>query len=266
MPIALFAATVAVTTVGVAAGWVAVGYGAHWRTTSENRPKLRDYVSAFGPEVMATLRTWMGYATGMSAVPPFSPIVDGGGPPIALIHGYMMNRSSMAWLGRGLRARGFANVTSLEARPHRASMEVQAEALANDLRRWSAHAGGAKIIVVAHSQGGLLTRVALAKYPDLPIAGVVTIGSPHAGTVLAQMARAPNAKQMRYGSEFLRDLPRPSVPFVSIYSNLDNIVFPKETSLFGRSIELPGIGHHALCFSPEVLSATVEAFADFRLS
>ena len=266
MPIALFAVAIATTTAGVAAGWVAIGYGTHWRTTAKGRPTLRSYLRAFGPEWVSTIRTWVGYPSALMPVGPFAPFVAGGGPPIALIHGYMMNRSSMAWIGKQLRARGYANVTSLEARPHAATMEVQAEALAQDIRRWSEHAGGVKVIIVAHSQGGLLTRVALSKDPTLPIAGVVTIGSPHAGTVMAQAARTANAKQMRYGSEFLRDLPKPEVPFVSIYSDLDNIVFPKETSRFGRCVELPGIGHHALCFSPAVLSAVVEAFADFRLS
>ncbi|MEZ0311956.1 MAG: esterase/lipase family protein [Myxococcota bacterium] len=266
MPIALFAVAIATTTAGVAAGWVAIGYGAHWRATASGRPKLGKYLRAFGPEWISTIRTWVGYPSALTPVGPFAPFVPAGGPPIALIHGYMMNRSSMAWIGKQLRARGYGNVTSLEARPHAATMEVQADALAHDIRRWSEHAGGAKVIVVAHSQGGLLTRVALSKDPTLPISGVVTIGSPHAGTVMARVARTANAKQMRYGSEFLRDLPKAEVPFVSIYSDLDNIVFPKETSRFGRCVELPGIGHHALCFSPEVLSAVVEAFSDFRLS
>lgn len=266
MPIALFAASIAATTVGVAAGWVAIGYSVHWRTAASARPPLRRYARAFVPEWLATIRTWVGYPSGMTALGPFAPVVADGGPPIALIHGYMMNRSSMAWFAKQLRARGYENVTSLEARPHAATMETQAEALAQDIRRYSEHAGGVPIIVVAHSQGGLLTRVALARDPSLPVRGVVTVGSPHAGTVMAQVSRTPNARQMRYGSQFLKELPEPSVPFVSIYSDLDNIVFPKETSRFGRCVELPGIGHHALCFSPEVLEAVVEAFADFRLS
>jgi pimeloyl-ACP methyl ester carboxylesterase len=266
MPIALFAMGIAASTAVVAAGWVAVGYGVHWHATEKARPKLKRYLRAFGPECLATIRTWMGYAGGVLPVGPFAPYVALGGPPIALIHGYMMNRSSMAWIAKQLRRRGYDNVTSLEARPLTADMQVQAESLAQDLRRWSEHAGGKKVIVVAHSQGGLLTRVALANHLDLPVCGVVTIGSPHGGTVLAQVARSANAKQMRYGSQFLRELPQPAVPFVSIYSDLDNIVFPKETSVFGRSVELPGLGHHALCFSPEVLSAVVDAFADFRLS
>ncbi len=266
IPIALFPVALVATTAAVAAAWVAIGYGAHWRATPIGRPNLGNYLRAFVPEWLATIRTWVSYPTALIPVGPFAPFVLDGGPPIALIHGYMMNRSSMAWIGKQLRARGYANVTSLEARPHAATMEVQASALAQDIRRWSEHAGGARVVIVAHSQGGLLTRVALSIDKELPIAGVVTIGSPHAGTVMAQAARTANAKQMRYGSEFLRGLPKPEVPFVSIYSDLDNIVFPKETSRYGRCVELPGIGHHALCFSPEVLSAVVAAFDDFRLS
>jgi pimeloyl-ACP methyl ester carboxylesterase len=202
----------------------------------------------------------------LAAAGPFAPYVRDGGPPIALLHGYMMNRSSMAWMAKGLKRRGHANVVSLEARPHRAMLEVQAEALARDLRRLSEHAGGVKVVVIAHSQGGLLARIAVTREPDLPVAGVITIGSPHAGTVLASVVRSPNGRQMRWNSPFLRELPAPPVPFVSIYSDLDNIVFPKETSKLGRSIELPGLGHHALCFSPRVLDAVLDAFGDFRFS
>ncbi len=237
----------------VAALWVAVGYTGHFIFTREARPSVLAYFRAFWPEWWASVRTWAAYPLAMLPVRSWPSFDARGGAPIVLVHGYMMNRASMFAMRRALVRNGYRNVLYVEPRPNMAALERQAEMFAGEVRRVSAWADNAPVTVIAHSQGGIIARVAIARHADLPVALVVSIGSPHAGTVMARPMTSPNGVQMRLGSAFLKDLPPPRVPFVSIYSNLDNIAFPKETSQFGRSIELRGLGHHALCVSSEVV-------------
>lgn len=243
---------------GVAAAWVVVGYVKHWNTSRpHDAGAFTVYAKTALVEWWATLRTWLVFATGIRKSGPWQALVPEAGPPIALVHGYMMNRSSMAWIARALRKRGFANLVLLDPRPIFAPLETQADWLADEVRRISAHCGGADVVLVAHSQGGLLSRIAAQRHPTLPLKQIFTIGSPHLGTLMATRSRTPNGVQMRYQSSFLQALTPPVVPLCSIYSDMDNIVFPKETSRLGESVELHGVGHHALCFSDVVVDAIV---------
>lgn len=239
---------------GTAAAWVGAGYAMHWRASGPHAPgDAKAYVSTAVGEWVATLRTWAVFGSGVFKSGVWRDYSPEAGPPIALVHGYMMNRSSMAWIAGALQRRGLGNLVLLEPRPKFAPLETQADWLAAEVRRLSEHCGGAKVVLIAHSQGGLLSRIAAQRHPDLPLQRIFTIGSPHMGTLMAARSRTPNGLQMRYKSPFLQALTAPVVPICSIYSDLDNIVFPKETSCLGESIELHGIGHHALCFSEQVV-------------
>jgi len=242
--------------------WVAIGYAGHFVATKAARPSLGEYVLAYCQEWWSNVRTWSAHPVAWLPAPRWDTYDAAKGIPIAMVHGYMMNRGCFFAMHRMLRHNGYGNLVYIEPRPLLAAIETQADAFADEVRKLSAWAGNRKVAIIGHSQGGLVARVAMVRHPDLPVALIISIGSPHGGTVLVRATRSPNGVQMRWGSPFLKSLPPPVVPFVSIYSDLDNIVFPKESSQLGQSIEVHGLGHHSLCLSPKVTPHVLAALAN----
>lgn len=236
--------------------WVLLGYAGHFvdaQRAGARRFGLARYARAFAGELVSSFLTWFAYPLGVARNRRPLCHAPGGGPPIVLVHGYMMNRSSLGRLRRWLERRGYTNVRCLDPRPLWADLDRQAARVAEDIRRISAACGGARVYGIGHSQGGLLLRVCAVRYPDLPLAKVITIGSPHRGTRIARLSPTQNAVQMRVGSPYLEGLGEPAAaPLVSIYSPLDNIVFPAETQKVGKALEVEPIGHHTLVMTPKI--------------
>ena len=89
---------------------------------------------------------------------------------------------------------------------------------------------------------------------------MITLGSPHHGTLLARIERSANGRQMRPDSAWLAALAAHeqsawACPLISIYSLDDNIVLPATSArLHGaRNIELAGIGHISLPLARQVI-------------
>ena len=113
-------------------------------------------------------------------------------------------------------------------------------------------------MVVGHSMGGLVARACLRDpAARARIARIVTLGTPHHGSVLARWGPGRNARQMRPGSAWLAALnaqgPAP-VPLVSVFSWHDNFVAPQDSPLLAgaQNVALAGIGHLSLVFSDAV--------------
>jgi triacylglycerol esterase/lipase EstA (alpha/beta hydrolase family) len=132
--------------------------------------------------------------------------------------------------------------------------------------------GHEKIIILAHSMGGLVARAYLRDHGCAHIAKVITLGTPHRGTALANFGAGPNSRQMRWAgsagsmaNNWLRRLEQSESDavralFVSIYSHHDNIVSPQTSSQLAgaRNIEFHGIGHVALALNPMIQARVIE--------
>lgn len=183
----------------------------------------------------------------------------GASPAIVLVHGYLANRGCFRTLLRNLEAGGAGPFFTPSLRSWLAPIERLEAELASAIEALAASTGG-KVILVAHSMGGLGCRAYLARHGNAHVERVITIASPHQGTALASFGPGENARQMRRGSDFLRALARaegaqgPAVPFTSIYSAHDNLVAPQETSVlpWARNVAMHGIGHVDLLGSPEL--------------
>ena len=105
-----------------------------------------------------------------------------------------------------------------------------------------AAAGAPKLVIVAHSMGGLVARAWLRKHGGARLARVITLGTPHHGTCLASFGVGRNAAQMRRAgpadgleSEWLRALAAGESAatralVTSIYTHHDNIISPQTSS------------------------------------
>jgi predicted alpha/beta hydrolase family esterase len=171
--------------------------------------------------------------------------------PLVLVHGYFGNRGYYRPLVRWLESRGIGPIYVPNFRAAFATIEQFAVGLHEAIERIAAATGQDKVIVVCHSMGGLAARRYVMEHSDARVDRLITIASPHHGTALASLGIGANARQMRRGSEFLRELeaaearkPR-RFPATSIYSTHDNLVAPQETSLlpWAENLALAGLGH-----------------------
>ncbi len=176
------------------------------------------------------------------------------GVPVLLVHGYFGNRGYLRPLVRRLEAHGIAPLFVPNFPAAWTSIEAFAAVLDREIERIAAGTGQPRVVLVAHSMGGLAVREYLARRGPSKVARMVTIGSPHHGSALAAFGAGENARQMARGSRFLAELesaearaPR-GVPALSLYSAHDNMVAPQASSRlpWARNVVFPGYGHIAL--------------------
>jgi len=193
--------------------------------------------------------------------PPDSPATRSARPPVILVHGYLGNRGFWGALMRWLAKEGVSPVFAPNFPGTLTTIEVFAEALHEEIERIASATGQPQVVLVCHSMGGLATRRYLATHGGGRVARVITIASPHAGTILSRYGSGANAMQMRQDSSFLADLrrreeKREPVPFTSIYSRHDNMVTPHETSrlAWARNVPLERMGHISILQSPQTFA------------
>jgi len=180
--------------------------------------------------------------------------------PVVFVHGYVQNRVCFLGLARGLLRRGFAPLFGINY-PWFASLASNAARLDRFVEKVCAETGSPSVDLVCHSMGGLVA-VEMMRTPDRAsrarVRRCVTIATPHGGVVWQGPMLGAGAGMMRRGSKLLAEHAafRAAVPFLSIFSTHDNIVHPKETSQLalrgGKDIEVEGVAHLAILFSPRV--------------
>jgi triacylglycerol lipase len=178
---------------------------------------------------------------------------------VLLLHGFVCNRGLWnPWMNR-LHQAGIPYL-AINLEPVFGSIDRYVGAIEAAVRRMEAATSKAPV-VVAHSMGGLAIRAWLRQpAAQRRLHSVVTIGTPHAGTWLARFAMTENARQMREGSRWLRDLRAAELRttpgmFTCYFGNCDNIVFPaKNATLNGATNRhVPGVAHVHLAFHSAIL-------------
>ncbi len=185
--------------------------------------------------------------------------------PVLLVHGYFCNRALWRPLAKRLAERGHP-VGSVNLEPVFGSIDDYTPIVAAGIERLRASSGADRVALVGHSMGGLAARAALRQVGTEQVAGLVTLGTPHRGTLSARRALGRNAAQMRLGSEWLRALaaaePDEGYPNVTvILTHQDNIVVPAQPqSLPGaQTIAFAGVGHVELVYAASVHQAVCTA-------
>jgi len=181
--------------------------------------------------------------------------------PVLLLHGFGCNRGVWTKLRARLRSAGFAPVYAANLQPC-ADLQTHVTRAAQ-LVRTLAWQTRAPVHIVGHSMGGLVGRALLRVVEPGSVASLVTVGAPHAGTVLARWLPGPVGRQLRIGSAWLRALgaARPPIPLTCIYSLADNIVVPASSAALpgGLGVELTALGHFGLVRSARGTAAILAA-------
>jgi triacylglycerol esterase/lipase EstA (alpha/beta hydrolase family) len=192
--------------------------------------------------------------------------------PVLLVHGYGCNSGYWQAMSRVL-AHEHITHYALDLEPVFGDIDGFVPALENAATRVLQETGAPKLIVLAHSMGGLVVRAWLRDHGAGKVARIITLGTPHRGTALANFGWGANSRQMRWrgrgmageASLWLQRLAQGEDPaqralITSIWSHHDNIVSPQESSRLegARNIEVSGIGHVTLAFSPQVQNLVLQ--------
>ena len=203
---------------------------------------------------------------------------------IVLVHGY--DNHSNIWQATGIYQRlitsfGRQHAVFAVELPNKQPVDIQARSLNDQLSNIS-RSTNQPIILVGHSNGGLVARYLLTKNTGLNIQGLITIASPHLGSGAALVSHLFNNSSpfgvitdilgpshlktskilysnTRRGSNFLRRLnsmPHPNLCYVSIIRKkglLSNLVSAQDSqnmnnipALKGQSRILLSHDEHAL--------------------
>ncbi|WP_028103969.1 esterase/lipase family protein [Pseudoduganella violaceinigra] len=179
------------------------------------------------------------------------------GLPVLLVHGYGANGGFWVHLAAQLEEQGYSHAT-VDLEPVFGDIEQFAVQLEQAVQGLLAASRSDKVIIVAHSMGGLVARAWLRRFGAQHAARIITLATPHHGTDLAHMGPGHNARQMRRDAEWLAQLDAADRPqrglLTSIYSWHDNIIAPQNSCHLpgARNIALPGVGHVAMGRHPAI--------------
>ncbi len=187
--------------------------------------------------------------------------------PVVLVHGIFHNASAFHRFERVLGREGFRNLSTLELWTSIQSLEKMAEELKRFVRRALARCAHANPLgrarIVAHSLGGMVTRVALLD-PDFAslVDKVVFLGVPHGGNFFFRFPFPPCIRDLRSGSKLfarLRDEPLPGqVHYWNLRGGLDLVAKSQATFLpHVPNLIFDGIGHAGLLHDRNVIRTVV---------
>jgi triacylglycerol lipase len=184
--------------------------------------------------------------------------VDAAATPILLVHGIVDNHTIFSPLERALRRRGFTDLSSFDYGLLTSDVRATAQDLAVAVEKLVAESGYEKVHVIGHSLGGLVSRYYVQRMGGhRHVHTVVTLGTPHRGTVLARAGSVlPLVRQLRPDSDLIAELSEPApgcdTRFLAFYSDLDQLILPSRNAriehpdLRVRNVGVHGIGHMSL--------------------
>lgn len=188
--------------------------------------------------------------------------------PVLLIHGYGCNSGYWHHLGRKLST---AEIThhAIDLEPVFGEIDDYIPAIHAAIETLRRESGQERILIVAHSMGGLVARAYLRTHGAAHVAKVIALGVPHHGTGLAEIGIGKNSGQMRrvdnHPNGWLLQLAAQEnhahyALFVNIFSHHDNIVSPQTSSCLpdARNLAVSGIGHVSLAFHPKTQAMVME--------
>ena len=179
------------------------------------------------------------------------------GTPIVLVHGIFDNRSIFTLLRRGLHRRGFRSTYALNYSPWTDDIRSMAARLGDLVAQVCDETGHEQVHVIGHSMGGLIGRYLVQRLSgDDLVHTLVTLGTPHSGTLPAHVVPLELARHMRIGGALINELAEPApgcrTRMLAIWSDIDQLVIPQahgrldHPDLKARNVLIRGVGHLSL--------------------
>jgi len=154
---------------------------------------------------------------------------------VVLVHGINDSARSMSRIKRFLESRG-RRAYAISLKPNNASVSFDVMARQLDTFVTATLPAGEKFDLVAFSMGGLVARYYIQKLGGYGrVRRFVTLSTPNHGTFWAWLSGRRGVKEMRPGSEMLRDLngnagKLVSLDYTSIYTPFDLSILPATSS------------------------------------
>jgi triacylglycerol lipase len=201
--------------------------------------------------------------------------VEAASTPILLLHGMIDNRAIFTVLTRRLRARGFERVVTLNYSPVTNDIRVAAEGLAAQIEALVARTGYERIHVVGHSLGGLIARYYVQRLGgDARVHTLVTLGTPHHGTLAAHLVPFQLCRQLRPSSDLFTELDEPApgcrTRVVAFWSDVDQLVVPHDNArlrhpdLTTDNVQVYGVGHMSLPNNTTIVQKVAQVLGELN--
>lgn len=185
--------------------------------------------------------------------------------PVVLVHGIWDTRAVFDQMAASLTQEGYS-VHSLNLTPNDATVGL--ENLAGQVADYigKTFEENQPLNLVGFSMGGLVSRYYVQRLQGLKrVEQLITISSPHYGTMTAYVRDLPGYVQMRPGSEFLLDLQRDmmildQIHFTSLWTPWDVMIIPATSSKMpvGKNIEIKVLVHSLMLTNPDVIRCVID--------
>jgi len=187
--------------------------------------------------------------------------------PIILVPGYHMNRWSMGPLQYYLYRCGFQNIWAINNPMLKDDVWIYAEHLKEKVDQYYAQNNNQKIILIAHSMGGLVCRHYINKYGTDKVLCTISLGTPYRGTKTYRLGRGNVGRQFKPGSDVCNITEAPPLPHLIIRSTRDWVVVPFENTHLNGANEMiiTDAGHLGILVSIPVFQR-VHQFVDTLLT
>ena len=184
--------------------------------------------------------------------------VDAAETPILLVHGLIENHVIFTVMERALRRRGFQTLSRYDYGVLTHNIPRAAVRLGEAIQKLVAATGYECIHVIGHSLGGLIARYYVQRLGgDSHVHTLVTLGTPHQGTLLAWAAPLlPMVHQLAPSSPVIQELALPAVGcrtrFIAFHSDFDHLIVPSSNArldhpdLNVHNIAVHRVGHLSL--------------------
>jgi len=192
------------------------------------------------------------------------PVGAANGQPILLIHGYCNDGTVWTYHRRKLVNAGLGPIHIIHLGYPFRSIKDLAKKVADKLAEIARETNRSDALLIGHSMGGVVASYYATQMAPLnTISGVITLGSPLAGTHVAKIGIGPNAREMERNSPLIKQLNQairqaPNICFYHIGTKTDQLIIPADSATTGlnlsRECRFEDIGHASLLFSPRVAS------------
>lgn len=182
---------------------------------------------------------------------------------IVLVHGIWDTHKIFSKMAAALIEAGWT-VHQIDIRPNNGSVPI-AEQAAQLEKFIDEHLPAGNFSLLGFSMGGMICRYYAQSHADAGrIEHLITLGSPHQGTMMAYAGKLPTYLEFQPGSSFLKGLTAgehnlTQIKRLSIYTPLDTVIVPAKSSIVvgWQNVALPVISHQMLLKDPRAIDAVL---------